>query len=776
MTKIKFAVQCGACAAAFLVTGAVRAQEAGPAPSRETADASEIIVTAQKRSERLNDVPIAITAASADQLTAQGITSPAMLDRIAPGFTFQETHFGTPIFALRGVSFFDSSIGGSPAVSVYVDQVPLPYSIMTRGVSLDLERVEVLKGPQGTLFGQSSTGGAVNYIAAKPTEDTQAGFSIGAGRFNAVSAEAFVSGKIADTLTARIAGRYEYRDGWQKPDMRNDAQFGQSASDRLGQKRLYTGRLLVDWEPTDRFKIELAASGWRDNSEPQDSHYLGFAPVAPRNPLNDSIYVAYGRVVPSPDDARLAGWDPNRRFRVKDDFYQLSARADYQLSDGATLSSITAYSDLKDNTSTDTDGLAYNAFVLIRNASIKSFFQEIRLAGESGRLSWMIAGNYARDHSREVQSNLLGTTNTSVGPFTFNSNQPRNDQRARTYAAFGNLTYEISPQLDVQGSMRYTKQDRDFRGCIADPGNGQIARVFGILFGIPTAAGQCITQSSPGVLLGEVRSSLNEDNISYRAILNWHPDRDTLFYASISRGYKPGSYSVLPGVFASQFAPVTQESVTSYEGGFRFSALNRRINLDGAVFYADYKNKQVLGTALIPPFGNLPKLVNIPKSRIVGVELQATLRPFSGLRVTAGGGYYDTKVEEDPANPVDAFGRATTFVGKPLPATPKWQITGDAEYGFAVGDGMRAFVGGGLTYHSSNYSVFGTNAELLLPAYTLLDARVGIESADERWRLQLWGRNITDEFYYVSKQHGADSIAGLTGMPATYGVTLTYRY
>lgn len=774
----KLAFHAGSCAVALFAGGAACAQGGAPASAPESADAApEIIVTAQKRSERLSDVPIAITAASGDQLAKQGITSPAMLDRIAPGFIFQQSHYGTPLFALRGVSFFDSSIGGSPAVSVYVDQVPLPYTIMTRGVSLDVERVEVLKGPQGTLFGQSSTGGAINYIAAKPTEDTKAGFSLTGGRFNEVSAEAFVSGKIAETLTARIAGRYEYRDGWQKPDLRNDAQFGQSASARMGKRRFYSGRLLVDWAPSDRFKVEFAATGWHDGSEPQASHYIGFGPVAPLNPLNAAIYAAFQANVATPNNPRLAGWDPNRKFGIDDDFYQLSMRADYELSDAVTLSSITAYSHLKDSTSLDPDGLAYNSFVLVRDSSIKSFFQELRLAGEAGPINWMIAGNYAYDHSNEIQTNILGTTNTSVGPFTFNSNQPRNDQRAKTYAVFGNLTYKLTPELDIQGSARYTKQNRDFKGCMADPGNGQIAGVFSALFGIAGVPGECITQTSPGVLLGEVRSSLNEDNVSFRGIINWHPNRDTLLYASVSRGYKPGSYSVLPGVFATQFDPVTQESVTSYEAGFRVSALNRRLSLDGAVFIADYKDKQVLGTTPIPPFGNLPRLVNIPKSRINGAELQATLRPVSGLRITAGGGYYDTKVQQDPGGAViDAFGRPTSFVGDALPATPKWQITGDAEYGTDVSANVRAFVGGGLTYHSSAFSVFGENPELLLPAYTIYDARIGIEAADSSWRAQLWGRNLTNKFYYLSIQHGTDAISGITGMPATYGITLSYRY
>ena len=766
------------CVIAVVYAGSAHGQDSNPA-AQQTQDwaYTDIVVTAQKRDERLSDVPIAISAATGDQLARQGVTSVEGLDRIAPGFTFQQSHFGTPVFTIRGVGFFDSSIGGSPAVSVYLDQVPLPYSLMTRGVALDLERVEVLKGPQGTLFGQSSTGGAINYIAAKPTEDMRAGFTLNAGRFDEVSTEAFVSGKLAEGLTARVAGRYEYRDGWQKPDMRNDARFGQSENARLGRRRFYTGRILLDWKPTDTFRFELGANGWHDGSEPQAFHYIAFAPTAPMNPLNaGNSYANLGPLTATPKDPRLAGWDPNTPFGLDDDFYQVSLRGDVDLSDSITLSSISAYSKLTTNAYTDTDGTAYAAFVLRRQGSIKSFSQELRVAGTSGAVDWMIGGNYAWDHSTEIQQNLLKTSNAGLGPFPFSGLEVRNDQQVHTYAAFGSLDYALSPKFELQLSARYTKQDRDFRGCLADPGNGQVATAFGAVFGFAATAGECITQSAPGVLLGEVHSSLNEDNISFRGGVNWKPSDDALIYVSVSRGYKPGSYSVLPGVFASQFSPVTQESVTSYEAGFKLSALDRRISLDGAVFYADYTDKQILGSAVIPPFGNLPKLVNIPRSRIYGGELQAVVRPFAGLRTTAGIAYYNSRVLDDPSNPVDAYGVPTSFVGEELPTSPRWQIVGDAEYGFSVSTRARMFVGGGLTYHSSTYSVFGENPGLLLPAYALIDARGGIEAEDGSWRVQLWGKNVTNKFYYLSTSVGGDRLAGLTGMPATYGVTLSFRY
>lgn len=152
-------------------------------------EVGEIIVTAQKRSERLRDVPLSITAATGDQLARRGISGPADLERIATGFTYRQSQNGTPVFTIRGIGFYSEQAAVAPTVTIYQDQVPLPYARMTEGAALDIDRVEVLKGPQGTLFGQNSTAGAVNYVAAKPTDTLKAGFNLSYGRFNQIDAD-----------------------------------------------------------------------------------------------------------------------------------------------------------------------------------------------------------------------------------------------------------------------------------------------------------------------------------------------------------------------------------------------------------------------------------------------------------------------------------------------------------------------------------------------------------------------------------------------------------
>src|SRR5712672_3635822 len=186
---------------------------AGSTPSTHQVD--EIIVTAEKRDERLRDVPLSVTAATGDQLRLLGVNSAADLEKIVPGFTYRQSQNGTPVYAIRGIGFYSEQAAVAPTVTIYQDQTPIPYARMAEGVGMDVERVEVLKGPQGTLFGQNSTAGAVNYIAAKPTNTMEAGVDATYGRFNEFDIDGFVSGPIGKGVRARLSFREELRDGWQ---------------------------------------------------------------------------------------------------------------------------------------------------------------------------------------------------------------------------------------------------------------------------------------------------------------------------------------------------------------------------------------------------------------------------------------------------------------------------------------------------------------------------------------------------------------------------------
>ena len=758
------------------------AQEtAAPADAVEKAAGDEIVVTAQKRSERLMDVPVAITAASGEQLVKQGITQTSQLTKLVPGFTYQESNYGTPIYTIRGIGFQDGSFGAQATVTAYLDQVPLSYPMLTRGAALDLERVEVLKGPQGTLFGQNATGGAINYIAAKPTSKLSAGASLSYGRFNAIEGDAFISGPLTDRLRARVAVRGESADGWQKSVTRPD--------DRWGRKKFYNGRLLLDWDATDALTFSLNVSGWQDNSDVAAGQFQEFAPAAPASPLTQFVYDALSAAPVATGNARQADWTPGVRHQ-DNSFYLVSLRADWRLSDSVTLSSITGYSHLKIHSPFDPDGVAFeNLRNIERNALLTSFSQELRLAGTMHRMKWMFGANYQRDVANQSIFQINEATNgvlpTPTGGALYQDQSAYIFNQQPTFkSVFGSVDYNLTDQITAQFSARYSDHDRQFTGCIRDAPAGPLATgtvgqgflgFSEILSGTPSVIGPngCLSLNDTTYKPEQVFRRLKEDNFAWRASVNWKPVPGTLLYVSAVKGYKAGTFGTAPGVLSSEFDPIGQESVMSFEAGAKQS-FGRALDISASIYHYDYKDKQLTGVENYPIFGNLPKLVNIPKSRVWGAELEITARPIDNLRVQAGVSYVNSKVKKDPAIPLDPYGVSVSFVGEPFPNTPKWQIVGDAEYGIPLGDRVQAFVGGSVSYRSESNAAFGNRPEFVLPSYALVDLRAGVEW--DKWRAQIWGRNITNKYYWINVGKILDTVARTAGMPVTYGATISYRF
>ena len=751
------------------------AQQAGDSGDEQAAvRTDEIVVTAQKRSERLSDVPLSVSAASGEQLAKAGVASPADLGKIVPGFTYQPSNYGPPVFSVRGIGFFDNSLAASPTVSVYIDQVPLPFLAMTPGAALDLERVEVLKGPQGTLFGQNSTGGAINFIAAKPTKQWSFGGSAEYARFDQVNVGGFVSGPLSDKLGVRLAVRTEQGGAWQKSATR--------PGDRLGDRDFTTGRLILDWTPDDVAHLQFSASGWIDKSETTAAQYVRYVPTRPGGYTDQEAALLAAPLAPR--NNRIADWDPNTDLSQDSKFYQLALNGEFNLSDAVTLTTITAYSHLKVVNPVDADGTDFNNFLVTTFGKIDAFSQEARLAGQlnDGKLKWMIGGNYNYSDTRDLSLLTFIASNAGVGPLRYRDVYNISNVTNEAASVFGSLDYQLTDTILAQVSARYTDQKQMGHGCLADTGDGALAAAFGQLSATPIPAGQCVTFVSsvpPGPppftpVGGLVRIPLNENNVSWRANLSWKPNRDVHVYANITKGYKSGSFSRLPVVFSSQYNPVPQESVLAYEAGVKLSLLNRTMEFSGSAFYYDYTDKQILGYVLTS-FGNLPGLVTVPKSRVAGGEMNLNWRPISGLTLNGGVTFVDSKVRSSFITK-DPFAADINIKGSAFPITPKWQLSGDAEYEFPLSGALNAYLGANATYRSSSASTFGGGDEFILPAYTLVDLRAGVEGGNRRWRAEIWGRNVFNTFYTVNASHVADTVARVTGKPATYGVTLSFHF
>jgi outer membrane receptor protein involved in Fe transport len=462
----KKAVLFGAAATAALFmaqSGVAAAAEAAAAPAGSTS-VTEVIVTAQKRQENIQNVGMSIQAASGDKLTKLGITDTSQLQKIVPGFLFTPTYYGTVVYTIRGVGFQDTSLAGSPTVSVYLDEAPLPFSTLALGATLDLQRVEVLKGPQGTLFGNNATGGAINYIANKPTDTYQAGFDFSYGRFSDVNAQGYVSGPVADGLDLRLAVQSHTSGAWQKGY--GPSEGPSSAGQSTGGQDFLNGRFSALWKPNDRFKAYFVMNGWQDKSYDQVGQFYGVTPLSPSvaispgianypfaphnnqaaawlncvnsDPFDPITGQEFGTTFNAPN-ANLpgvpesqgtgsvvqAGGQPEHCVPMKrnNNYYSFALRMDYDLGHDLTVTSLTDYQRFTRDQPLDGSGIPYQDYQNIQYGKITSVFQELRLSGKfwGGKGNWIIGGNYEYDSTwdRLLQTYNASTASPTDIPFAF---------------------------------------------------------------------------------------------------------------------------------------------------------------------------------------------------------------------------------------------------------------------------------------------------------------------------------------------------------------------
>jgi len=754
------------------LAAAAIAEDALPTTGDSSANQlAEIIVTAQKRSQSINGVGMSIEAFSGDQLKNRGINNIADLANIVPGLTVQQSPFGAPAYSLRGVGFYESSLGAGPAVATYVDQVGIPYPTLSRLVVFDLERVEVLKGPQGTLYGQNSTGGAINFIAAKPTDRFESGVDLSYGRFDTFDGETYVSGPLSDTLKARVAVRTVQSGDWQESYTRRDS---------LGSTDQFMGRALLDWDPVDRFHVSFSATAWHDGSDSQAGQLIAITPQVPAD--LDPRIAAYP---PSPLNDRAADWTPGENLTLDDTYSLLSVRADYALTDHAKLTSITAYQHYEDTDGRDGDAIALQDSDIAARGSVNSFSQELRLAGSTDQLNWIVGGNYS--HDRIFDDYILNFTNSSnstlPGFAKFNFAEAYSNQNVRTYGIFANGEYEIVPSVTFIGGVRYNSThnaflggNKDVDGLIAPFFNSLSSTLCGCTTNTPIVqGGDYLLNPANHYQAGPVVNRLDENNVSYHAGVNWKPATSTLLYANVSKGYKAGSFPTESGASASQLAPAVQESVMAYEAGAKLTLADRRVQFNTAIFEYNYTNKQVRGKTIDPIFGVVEKLVNVPKSRIRGVEADIQATPIRSLTLNFSGNFLDAIITDYP-NAIGDFGAVGNVAGTRLPFTPRWQADVDGQYEWSLRQSLDAFFGASVNYDGATNAGIGEPALTAIGAYALLDLRAGVKPLDDHWRLTFWGKNVTNKYYWTNAQRVNDTTFRYAGRPVTYGFTLSMKF
>lgn len=771
-----------------------------------------IVVTAQRVEQTANEVGMDIQVFTGEQLDQLRITSVADLTAVVPSFTLSQSYQGVPTYTLRGIGFNSVNMSATSTVGIYLDEVAYPYPILNAGPLFDMQRVEVLQGPQGTLFGRNTTGGLINLVANKPADEFEAMLRGEAGNYDTANTEGMVSGPLGDSFGGRLSFRTEdSNEGWQKSNTRDE---------ELGEVHRYGLRAMLSYQPTQQLGVDLSYNGWKIKSDSLAGQATGFSPATASSPYNAEGLTDYLANY-QPNSAEEADWAPlstrgvdvGTGLGLPGDLQENShlnayaVHVNYEFADNLKLVSLTGYQDMERKGLTDFSGAPYEILLQDLDGKIESFSQELRLEGAADDVRWLIGAYYANDQLYDSNRTLLGQ-NANVGlvrattvsllgtPFNsggytmeeanqaFRTFRDHADINADSWSVYANADWTLTDELSLTTGVRYTRDQQDYKGCSSDFNGNMLPNVnvtsrflFNSFYGLladPIAQGDCTTFDRDTGMFGEVRSNLDEDNVPWRLALNWQYNIDTLMYASVSEGFKSGVTPVNAANLAVQNAPVEQEQLLAYELGLKATLFDQRMQFNASTFYYDYKDKQLAVYFADPIFTTLARLANIPDAEAYGLDTQLSWRLNASLTAIIAGTLLHTEVKDYTG--INALGQAQDFDGAEFLYSPKKSGSITLLYDAAITESLGLSASLNAHYQSRSEADLEGSQAGEVDDYSLLNATIGIHTLDGHWDLTFWGNNITDEYYWLSVTQNANTVIRFAGKSRTYGTALTYRF
>jgi len=727
-----------------------------------------VTVTARKREELLADIGMAVSVMTGEALERRSIDTVGELASAVPGFTAAEGPWGVPVYTLRGLGNDDhQSPQQAPTVGVFLDEISLPYTILTRGAHVDVERVEIMKGPQGTLFGPGTTGGAINFVARKPTPAFEADMAIEATSLGGQRLDAVVSGPLGRTTSGRLAISSERGGAWQRSETRGEM---------LGDTGLTSLRSQLLWEPSRRLRARLSYLHWRDTGDPLAGQVLGLNIQNPASPVAS-------RLADTPvtaTSARRADWPDGFAFGLDQRSHLLSIVVELPLPATMRLVSQTAYGTFTRDDVQPNGGSSVQNNDSELNGTIEFLSQEVRLSGAAPALTWLVGGYLSAsevyEHRRQfIETNSVSEVVTGVVDFDTFFTEGRQDTTA--IAGFGQIEWAPAPAVTLRAGARHTDDRKDFEACSGDTGDGLGPAAF-VNIALRTTAftpGECISTDA-NLRPGRYRGALDETDLSGHAGIDWRPASDWLVYGNVSRGFKAGSFPLLAANAQSQFAPVRGEHVLAYEGGIRTTLAGGAARVGGSVFHYDYTDKQIRGSVVDPIFKVLGKLVNVPDSTVTGAELEVETRPFESLHLTMSGTWLDTRVVRFVG--YNRQGELEDFAGAAFPLATPLELVASVRYDHRLTTALTGHVGGDVSYSAATHGTadFDGLPVYRIDAHALVDLEAGIASATGQWRATVWVRNATNQYYWVNAMRQGDFDLRWPGRPRMLGATLGYAW
>jgi len=728
MKKTLVCLLCGAAGSALL--GSAAFAQTAPSSSDKAIMVGEVVVTASKRTERLQDVPSSVTAVTGDSLKAIGATR--LEDYVAqvPGLVLSDTSgangFGE--LSIRGVT---TGFGGNPTVGVYIDDSPYgPTSGPFSSASVpdfdpqELSRVEVLEGPQGTLYGGGSLGGLVKFVTTQPDPTHLYGrVEVDGSDVDGGGAGYGVRGSVNVPLNDQMAVRVSAYDR-QDPGFIDDPVTG--ARD-LNSGHVYGGRAAFAWNVNNNWKVRLSGLV-------QDQTSAGSSTV-------DYNTTTFQPIYGERDQDRLP---ESGQSRFLNGAVNLEVEGDLGW---ATLTSATSYNKQEfhinlDETSEIPLGIPNSGTGATTAEHADKFSQEIRLASPStDTLSWQVGGFYTYEHTPVGQflPVLNATTGRPLVPGSELLYDAKIDEVFQEYAVFGDLTYRFNAYFDVTGGVRYS-QDRI----------SQNEFLAGIAIGP-------VSETIPG--------GSHDKSTTFLVTPRFHLNKDTMVYLRVATGFRPGGPNLaVPGALA-EYGP---DSVTNYEAGVKTDLLDKRVSLDIATFYIDWKNIQLNEQG---PTGNFTGNAGAAKSE--GVEASGSWRPIHGLSITGNVSYTDAQLAAVLPQGGGLFGGP----GDELPGSARWRGALNADYEFPLYADWTGVAGASYRYIGQREGQFAPSSATprwTLPAYDVLDLRLGVKK--DQWSATAYIKNVGDSLGQVD-----NSVAGAVTrvsiiQPRTFGFSVARNF
>jgi outer membrane receptor protein involved in Fe transport len=786
----------------------------------------EIIVTAQKREQSLQDVPIVVTSVSGELLQAAGVKDIRDLTVLTPGLTVTSTSNESIVTArVRGVGTVGDNPGLESSVGVVIDGVYRPRNGVSFGDLGQVSRIEVLKGPQGTLFGKNTSAGVINVITTGPTRDFQAEGEATYGNYNAWGLTGSVSGPLSDTVAARLFVGTRQRDGFQHIVTGP----GPRTKTRDNDQNFWTARGQVEFDPTADLSVKLIA----DYTKRDENCCVGTQLFVGSSATNRGNLI--NAVRPGSLDTTSTPFDrvgyANRATSQDIEDKGVSAEVNWTVADGVKLTAITALRNWRTENGQDSDFTAADISYRPTDGSVfvefGQFSQELRLAGEAadGKLNWLVGGFYAKEQLKDrarllygtdyyayFSGKVLGGAPALIGLTPGTIFQPgrgtddRYKQTDQTFALFTNDSYQITENLELTVGLRWTRDHKKLATQYSTTGTscdqaeaafGALSRAIGPAGASAIAGALCLTHENNDFdELGRFTQKHTETEVTGTAKLAYHWTPDVMTYASYSRGYKAGGYNldreavtrvtaVGPDFAADPDTRFRGEFVDSYEVGAKTKLFDKTLLLNAAAFYqkfTDFQLNTFIGTGFVVE--TLPEVVS------KGVDLDFIyLPPVKGLTFQGGVTYAETEIQPftaaDLLNP-SRFSSLRRLPGARLSFAPLWSASLATSYEHDLGNGLK------LTANlSGKYtSPYNTGSDLhplkRNPEMVLVNGRIGIGAEDERWTLEAWSNNLTNHDYIqvgfngpfqVDENNDAISVYdAFLGAPRTYGVTLRLKY